>query len=95
MSAVTASFPVRRQDFGFEDVPRHWVDSDPFMTHMFNALSALFPDGERFFVASVRAVREQIQSTATLTRVRSDRVSISRNWKAGPVAFWPPRICPC
>ncbi|HEY9119742.1 metal-dependent hydrolase [Marinobacter profundi] len=61
MSAVTASFPVRRQDFGFEDVPRHWVDSDPFMTHMFNALSALFPDGERFFVASVRAVREQIQ----------------------------------
>ena len=60
MSAVTASFPVRRQDFGFEDVPRHWVDSDPFMTHLFNALSALFPDGERFFVDSVRAVRDQI-----------------------------------
>ncbi|HLT13139.1 MAG TPA: metal-dependent hydrolase [Marinobacter sp.] len=60
MSAVTASFPVRRQDFGFEEVPRHWVDSDPFMTHLFNALSALFPDGERFFVDSVRAVRDQI-----------------------------------
>lgn len=61
MSAVTASFPVRRQDFGFEEVPRHWVDTDPFMTHLFNALSALFPDGERFFVASVRAVRDQIK----------------------------------
>lgn len=61
MSAVTASFPVRRQDFGFDDVPRHWVDNDPFMTHMFNALSALFPDGERFFVASVRAVREKVE----------------------------------
>lgn len=60
MSAVTASFPVRRQDFGFDEVPRHWVDSDPFMTHLFNALSALFPDGERFFVDSVRAVRDQI-----------------------------------
>jgi len=60
MSAVTASFPVRRQDFGFDDVPRHWVDGDPFMTHLFNALSALFPDGERFFVDSVRAVRDQI-----------------------------------
>ncbi|MDL0432207.1 metal-dependent hydrolase [Marinobacter sp. TBZ242] len=61
MSAVTASFPVRRQDFGFDEVPRHWVDTDPFMTHLFNALSALFPDGERFFVASVRAVRDQVK----------------------------------
>lgn len=61
MSAVTASFPVRRQDFGFDNVPRHWVDNDPFMTHLFNALSALFPDGERYFVASVRAVREKVQ----------------------------------
>ena len=61
MSAVTASFPVRRQDFGFDEVPRHWVDTDPFMTHLFNALSALFPDGERFFVASVRAVRNQVE----------------------------------
>lgn len=61
MSAVTASFPVRRQDFGFDEVPRHWVDTDPFMTHLFNSLSALFPDGERFFVASVRAVRDQVK----------------------------------
>lgn len=60
MSALTASFPVRRQDFEFDDVPRHWVDSDPFMTHVFNALSALFPDGERFFVDSVRAVRDKV-----------------------------------
>lgn len=61
MSAVTSSFPVRRQDFEFSEVPRHWVANDPFMTHMFNALSALFPDGERFFVASVRAVREKVE----------------------------------
>ncbi len=61
MSAVASTFPVRRQDFEFSEVPRHWVDSDPFMTHMFNALSALFPDGERFFVASVRAVREKVE----------------------------------
>ncbi|AMQ90552.1 hypothetical protein ASQ50_18710 [Marinobacter sp. LQ44] len=30
------------------------------MTHVFNGMSALFPDGERFFVASVRAVREAV-----------------------------------
>ncbi|SFM37014.1 metal-dependent hydrolase [Marinobacter zhejiangensis] len=61
MSAVAPSFPVRRQDFDFTEVPRHWVANDPFMTHIFNALSALFPDGERFFVASVRAVREKVE----------------------------------
>lgn len=61
MSAVTSSFPVRRQDFEFDDVPRYWVANDPFMTHVFNALSALFPDGERFFVASVRAVRDKVE----------------------------------
>ncbi|MFE8072551.1 metal-dependent hydrolase [Marinobacteraceae bacterium S3BR75-40.1] len=60
MTAATASFPVRRQDFDFGNVPRHWVGNDPFLTHLFNALSALFPDGERFFVDSVRAVRDQV-----------------------------------
>lgn len=55
-----ASFPVRRQDFEFNEVPRHWVDNDPFMTAMFNALSSMFPNGERFFVDSVRGVRELV-----------------------------------
>jgi len=57
---LTSAFPVRRQDFEFEQVPRYWVNGDAFMTHVFNGMSALFPDGERFFVASVRAVREAV-----------------------------------
>lgn len=57
---MTSAFPVRRQDFEFEQVPRYWVNGDAFMTHVFNGMSALFPDGERFFVASVRAVREAV-----------------------------------
>lgn len=52
-----ATFPVRNMDFDFNAVSAHWVDNDPFMTHLFNALSSMFPDGERFFVDSVRAVR--------------------------------------
>ncbi|PAV24761.1 hypothetical protein CF392_14625 [Tamilnaduibacter salinus] len=59
-AAAKPSFPVRRQDFEFSSVPKHWVDNDAFMTHLFNALSSLFPDGETFFVDSVRAVRDQI-----------------------------------
>lgn len=60
LNAAVASFPVRRQDFDFNEVPQYWVGNDAFMTHLFNGLSALFPDGERFFVASVRAVRKAV-----------------------------------
>ncbi|WP_432210671.1 metal-dependent hydrolase [Marinobacter alkaliphilus] len=42
---LTSAFPVRRQDFEFEQVPRYWVNGDAFMTHVFNGMSALFPDG--------------------------------------------------
>jgi predicted metal-dependent hydrolase len=34
--------------------PRHWNGGDPVATHFFNALSFLFPRGERFFVDQAR-----------------------------------------
>ena len=52
-----ASFPVRRMDFEFGDVPRYWANGDAALTHFMTALSALFPAGEKFFIDSVRAVR--------------------------------------
>lgn len=43
-----ASFPVRRMDFEFNQVPRYWASSDAGITHFMTALSALFPEGENF-----------------------------------------------
>jgi predicted metal-dependent hydrolase len=54
------SIQPRRMDFRFEAVPRHWAAGDPVLTHLFNALSLTFPDGERFFVDSVRAFRDRV-----------------------------------
>jgi predicted metal-dependent hydrolase len=51
---------VRRMDFEFENVPRYWADNDPFLTHLLNAMSATFPEGERFFVQSVRNFQARI-----------------------------------
>lgn len=55
-----AGITVRRMDFEFRDVPRYWADNDPHFTHLLNALSATFPEGERFFVDSVRQFQDRI-----------------------------------
>ena len=55
-----SSFPVRRMDFSFAETPKYWFFDDPFMSHFMNNLSSLFPYGEKFFVDSVRAVRDQV-----------------------------------
>lgn len=51
---------VRRMDFRFNDIPRYWFNGDVLVTHLLNAMSATFPEGERFFVESVRAFRDGI-----------------------------------
>lgn len=51
-----------RMDFEFGDhIPKYWCYNDPFMTHFVGALSTFFPDGERFFIDSVRHYREVIK----------------------------------
>jgi predicted metal-dependent hydrolase len=40
--------------------PRYWYRNDPFVTHFFNAVSTTFPEGERFFIRSVRHYADRI-----------------------------------
>lgn len=56
---------VRRESFSFDGLPLYYYDNNPFISHMLTALSLTFPNGERFFVHSVRNVRDQVK-TATL-----------------------------
>ena len=59
-----ASFPVRRPDFDFSNTPKYWFGDNPVLTHFIQGMAALFPDGEMFFVKSVRAVRDQVKDEA-------------------------------
>jgi uncharacterized protein len=54
--------PVRRIDFDYpvEDLPRHFAEGDLVQSHFIACLSALFPEGEDFFVRSVRHYRDQV-----------------------------------
>ena len=45
-------------------VPRDWCADDAFQTTFLNALSLLFPEGERFFVESVKAHRDAVTDPA-------------------------------
>jgi predicted metal-dependent hydrolase len=42
-----------------DDLPRYWYRGEAFATHYLNALSLLFPHGEKFFIDAVRAYRER------------------------------------
>ncbi|RSE35205.1 metal-dependent hydrolase [Acinetobacter junii] len=65
---LPASFPVRRMDYNFENIPKYWCANDPAMTHYFTGLSTLFPEGESYFVRSVRALREHAKLNEALDR---------------------------
>jgi len=55
--------PTRRISFesSLQNLPKHFAaDGDLILSHLAAALSAVFPDGEDFFVRSVRHYRDQI-----------------------------------
>jgi predicted metal-dependent hydrolase len=53
--------PREHLDFGLDgDIPKYWLDGDAFKTRFFDAMSTLFPQGEKFFITSVREFRDQI-----------------------------------
>jgi len=64
---------IKPQRMGFrfnEKVPRYWLDESYLLSHMMNALSVLFPQGEQFFVDSVRQFRDQITDPKLKEEVR-------------------------
>ena len=53
----------RRMDFEFDPaISRYWFANDQFKTILLTALSSTFPEGERFFVRSVRHYQSELTS---------------------------------
>ena len=66
-----AIVPREKLDFGLDgDIPKYWFDGNPFKTRFFDALSTLFPEGEKFFIVCVRDFSEGITDPQLAQEVR-------------------------
>lgn len=62
---------LRRMKFGMtEGVPKHWARGNKFLTHFFNSMSVIFPEGEKFFIESVRHFEDRIVDPELRQQVR-------------------------
>ena len=62
---------VRKMGFEFKDVPRRWLNGAAVPSHVVNGLSMLFPEGERFFIRSVKHYMDRIEDPGLRERVRA------------------------
>jgi uncharacterized protein len=71
-AAAKPGVRARRIRFSYPagSLPRHYVDGDLVMSHVVAHLSALFPEGEDFFVRSVRRLADQITDPESKSRVQ-------------------------
>jgi uncharacterized protein len=69
---VPVAVKFRRMSFDFAqcELPKHWYADSPALSHFFSALSAVFPDGEKYFIDSVRAYEDMIVDPALKQQVR-------------------------
>ena len=66
-----AIVPRDKLQFGLDrDIPRFWLNGDPFKTRFFDALSTLFPVGERFFITCVRDFKDRVTDPKLLQDIR-------------------------
>ncbi|MEO1041041.1 MAG: metal-dependent hydrolase [Pseudomonadota bacterium] len=73
MNALSRSIELepRNEHFHFEAAGRRdWHSGDPVKTIFFNALSVTFPEGEKFFMDSVKAYRDQIEDPVLRDQIK-------------------------
>lgn len=64
--------PREKLDFKLDapDIPKYWLAGDVFRTRFFDALSTMFPVGERFFMECVRDFRKDVQDPEMLQHIK-------------------------
>lgn len=70
-SASPPIVPREKLDFGLDgDIPKYWFDNHPFKSRFFDAMSTIFPEGERYFISCVRDFRDQVTDPKLLQEIK-------------------------
>lgn len=64
MSKTTTehTLKVRNVNFNFANVRKHWMQNSALGTHFVNSMHIVFPEGEKFFIRSVRQFSKDIKN---------------------------------
>ena len=61
MTSIPNIVPREKLQFGLDrDIPQYWLGGDAFKTRFCDAMSTIFPEGERYFISCVRDFRDQV-----------------------------------
>jgi predicted metal-dependent hydrolase len=67
-----AIVPRDKLDFGLDgDIPQYWFGGHPFKSRFFDAMSTIFPEGERYFISCVRDYRDQVTDPQLAEDIKS------------------------
>lgn len=61
MASTVENIKVRNVSFEFDEVPKHWILNNPVATHFINSMHIVFPEGEKFFIRSVRKFAKDVK----------------------------------
>lgn len=62
---------IRKPKFDWDGMNNHYIENSYFGTHFVNSMHVVFPDGEKFFVRSVRQFADRIQDPNLKERVKA------------------------
>jgi predicted metal-dependent hydrolase len=62
MVAAPPKLKVRNVHFNFDKVPKHWILGSSIATNFVNSMHVVFPEGEKFFVRSVRRFAKDVKN---------------------------------
>jgi uncharacterized protein len=74
---VSRKLDKRQKPFD-EAEPKHWMGGSRSITEFIHSLSALFPEGEAFFIRSVKAFEEDARVTSKPQLLKDIRGFISQ-----------------
>ena len=71
MTANASTLKVRNVHFNFDQVEKHWILGSSIATHFINSMHVVFPEGEKFFVRSVRRFAKELKNESLKKEVNS------------------------